>query len=94
MKHKYPSFFSNFHPVNIAPELEVETSESNTLSSIILIDSLHYERTSSTYLSFSRSFSMPCASFSMLDGARLRWTKQHISADNPEAIIIINPVFF
>ena len=35
---------------------------------IILIDSFHYLRNYSTYLSSSRSFSMPWASFSMLDG--------------------------
>ena len=37
-------------------------------SYVVLTDSLHYARTSSPYLSFSRIFSMPCASFSMLGG--------------------------
>ena len=35
---------------------------------LVLTDSLHYARTCATYLSFSRNFSVPCASFSMLDG--------------------------
>ena len=40
-----------------------------TITYIVLIDSLHFTiQELFTYLSFSRSFSIPCASFSMLDG--------------------------
>ena len=35
---------------------------------IILLDSLHYAKASLTWI-FSRSFSMPCVSFSMLGGS-------------------------